>query len=75
LIPYFFFGRSASKNKFVHLALQHTIALAVEMNGAAIVREKLSQGVDITIVGDNDFYSQRAKVCIWLSLKNPYDLF
>lgn len=53
---------SSSKNKFVHLALQKTIALAVELRGAAQIQEALTQGLDIAIVGDNDFYSQRAKV-------------
>lgn len=53
---------STSKNKFVHLALQKTIALVVELRGAAQIQEALKQGLDIAIVGDNDFYSQRAKV-------------
>ncbi|KAF8200810.1 phosphomevalonate kinase [Pholiota molesta] len=53
---------NAQKNKFVHLALQHTIALAVEIKGLAAVQETLSRPLDITIVGDNDFYSQRAKL-------------
>lgn len=53
---------SASQNKFVHLALQNTIALAVEIKGHALVKDALSQGLDIAIVGNNDFYSQRAKV-------------
>lgn len=50
-------------NKFVYLALQHTIALAIESNGVDAVRERLAKGLDITVVGDNDFYSQRAMVC------------
>ncbi|KAF8906532.1 ribosomal protein S5 domain 2-type protein [Gymnopilus junonius] len=53
---------NTGRNKFVHLALQHTIALAMEINGPTVVQDKLSQGLDITIVGDNDFYSQRAKL-------------
>ncbi|KAF9566764.1 Phosphomevalonate kinase [Agrocybe pediades] len=53
---------SSSNNKFVHLALQHTISLAVEIKGPAAIREALSAGLDITIVGGNDFYSQRAKL-------------
>ncbi|PPQ67289.1 hypothetical protein CVT25_005873 [Psilocybe cyanescens] len=55
-------AENSSKNKFVHLALQHTIALAVEIKGPAAVQEVLSKALDITIVGDNDFYSQRAKL-------------
>lgn len=54
--------RSTSRNKFVHLALQSTIALATEIKGRASVKDALSQGLDIAIVGNNDFYSQRAKV-------------
>lgn len=53
---------NSSKNKFVHLALQKTIALAVELRGAAQIQEALTHGFDIAIVGDNDFYSQRAKL-------------
>jgi phosphomevalonate kinase len=53
---------SSSKNKFVHLALQHTLSLAVEIKGVEAIREALSRALDITIVGDNDFYSQRARV-------------
>jgi len=55
---------SSSKNKFVHLALQNTFSLAVEIKGVDAIREALSQALDITIVGDNDFYSQRAKVSL-----------
>ena len=53
---------STSKNKFVHLALQHTFSLAVEIKGLAAIQKTLANGIDIIIVGDNDFYSQRAKV-------------
>ncbi|KAH9485393.1 Phosphomevalonate kinase, peroxisomal [Psilocybe cubensis] len=55
-------AENSSKNKFVHLALQHSIALAAEVKGSALVQEILSKGLDITIVGGNDFYSQRAKL-------------
>jgi len=54
--------KNTSKNKFVHLALQHTIALAIEINGPSVVQDILSRGLDVTIAGDNDFYSQRAKL-------------
>lgn len=53
---------STSKNKFVHLALQHTFSLAIEIKGLAAIQKTLANGLDVTIVGDNDFYSQRAKV-------------
>lgn len=55
---------SASKNKFVHLALQNILFLACEMKGAAHVKSRLSSGIDVCIVGDNDFYSQRAQVFV-----------
>lgn len=55
-------GENSSKNKFVHLALQHTLSLAVEIKGVDAVREALSRALDITIVGDNDFYSQRSRL-------------
>ncbi|KAJ7170543.1 phosphomevalonate kinase [Mycena crocata] len=53
---------NASKNKFVHLALQNILSLAGEIKGVAHVRNRLSSGADISIVGDNDFYSQRAQL-------------
>ncbi|KAF8658316.1 hypothetical protein AX16_002085 [Volvariella volvacea WC 439] len=51
-----------TKNKFVHLALQTVISLASEVKTASHVQSILSRGIDIAIVGDNDFYSQRAKL-------------
>ena len=51
-----------TKNKFVHLALQRTLALGVELVSAGTLQNALGRGLDITIVGDNDFYSQRAQV-------------
>lgn len=53
---------STSKNKFVHLALQNTIGLASELKGEQHVKDALKAGAEIVILGDNDFYSQRAKV-------------
>ncbi|EIW83214.1 Phosphomevalonate kinase [Coniophora puteana RWD-64-598 SS2] len=58
---------SASKNKFVHLALLHTLKLIAEIReskGAATepLAAALTSGIDIAIVGDNDFYSQREKL-------------
>ncbi|KAF8502046.1 Phosphomevalonate kinase [Russula emetica] len=49
----------ASKNKFVHLALQKTLSLALEAKGPAELEQALGAGLDVTIVGDNDFYSQQ----------------
>lgn len=53
---------STSKNKFVYLALQITLALIAEIKGITSLNASLSKGLDIAIVGDNDFYSQREKV-------------
>ncbi|KAH9924595.1 ribosomal protein S5 domain 2-type protein [Amylocystis lapponica] len=50
-----------SSNKFVHLALQCTLALALEAQSAGALQNRLSYGLDITITGDNDFYSQCAQ--------------
>ncbi len=53
---------SSTKNKFVQLALERTLLLVLENKGSKSLNEILSRGLDITIVGDNDFYSQRAQV-------------
>ncbi|TEB38374.1 phosphomevalonate kinase [Coprinellus micaceus] len=53
---------NTSKNKFVHLALHKSIVVAVESKGAESVKATLKSGLDIAIAGDNDFYSQRAKL-------------
>ncbi|OAX42265.1 phosphomevalonate kinase [Rhizopogon vinicolor AM-OR11-026] len=52
----------SGKNKFVHLALHHTLNLVAEIHSVAHVQERLSHGLDIDAVGDNDFYSQRAQL-------------
>ncbi|KAA1472907.1 Phosphomevalonate kinase [Dentipellis sp. KUC8613] len=48
-----------AKNKFVHLAIQKTFALAYELKGPEEFTQHLGAGIDITIAGDNDFYSQQ----------------
>ncbi|KAJ4483413.1 phosphomevalonate kinase [Lentinula aciculospora] len=53
---------NSSKNKFVHLALQHTISLSCEVRGVLPIQNLLAKGLDIAIVGDNDFYSQRSQL-------------
>lgn len=53
---------TSSKNKFVQLALEKTLQLAWETLSAQPLVAALASGADITIVGDNDFYSQRAQV-------------
>ena len=46
----------------MHLALQKTLSLAVESKSASRVNGILAKGLDITIVGGNDFYSQQDQV-------------
>jgi phosphomevalonate kinase len=57
-----------SKNKFVYYALKYTLILASErlsaVGSARSLRASLQHGLDIAAVGDNDFYSQQAKVII-----------
>ncbi|EJD03369.1 Phosphomevalonate kinase [Fomitiporia mediterranea MF3/22] len=52
----------APKNKFVFIALQLTLRLVAELKGLAHLKSVFEHGLDITIVGGNDFYSQRAKL-------------
>ncbi|KAH0589486.1 hypothetical protein H2248_005233 [Termitomyces sp. 'cryptogamus'] len=63
--------KNASKNKFVYLALQVTLVLVAEISGITSMNTTLSKGLDIAIVGDNDFYSQREKLA---SLRLPRTL-
>ncbi|PWN49247.1 ribosomal protein S5 domain 2-like protein [Violaceomyces palustris] len=53
---------TSGPNPFVSLALLYTIRLANELEGADHVRSVLEAhggGLDIYVLGDNDFYSQR----------------
>lgn len=52
--------KNLTKNKFVQLAIEKTVKLGIEVRGATAIQESISSGLDIVIVGDNDFYSQRA---------------
>jgi len=49
-------------NKFVHIALQRTLQLVLEKVATETVRSILRAGLDVAIVGDNDFYSQRKQL-------------
>jgi phosphomevalonate kinase len=53
---------AVNPNKFVHLALRTTVALAVRLKGQGVTDALLSSGLQIHILGDNDFYSQRITV-------------
>ncbi|KAF9792672.1 phosphomevalonate kinase [Thelephora terrestris] len=46
-------------NKFVHLALKNTLTLAAELKGSGVTDALLEAGLQIYILGGNDFYSQR----------------
>ena len=48
----------------MHIALQTTLRLVAELRGANALKKELEGGLDVVIVGGNDFYSQRAKVRI-----------
>jgi len=62
---------SLTKNKFVQLAIEKTIKLGCELKGATAIQESVSKGLDVAIVGDNDFYSQRATVSTCRLLLSP----
>ncbi|KIK98266.1 hypothetical protein PAXRUDRAFT_824066 [Paxillus rubicundulus Ve08.2h10] len=57
---------SESKNKFVYYALKYTLILASQKPSSEgslqWFRATLEHGLDIATLGDNDFYSQRAKL-------------
>ena len=53
---------SSSYNKFVQIALEKSLRLTTELKGSTYLEGCLNAGLDIVIVGDNDFYSQRNKV-------------
>lgn len=50
------------RNKFVHLALECTFQLVKEIKGTEHLRTALHRGLDVAILGGNDFYSQRAQL-------------
>ncbi|CEG81497.1 hypothetical protein RMATCC62417_15694 [Rhizopus microsporus] len=51
-----------SPNKFVETALAFTLKIILKKQGMEKVHDKLMAGMDIIIVGDNDFYSQRVQL-------------
>lgn len=52
----------SAKNKFVETCLRFSLQVIQQRMGTAVLNDYLQQGFEITIVGDNDFYSQRAQV-------------
>lgn len=53
---------TANANKFVHLALENSLKLAAALKGPGVTQDLLRTGLQIHILGDNDFYSQRITV-------------
>jgi hypothetical protein len=51
------------------------LSLAVEIKGVQVVRDLLSKGIDIAIVGDNDFYSPRRRFVENIRVaQNPFNI-
>ena len=46
----------------MHIALQTTLKVISELKTIEHLKKGLAYGLDITIVGDNDFYSQQEQV-------------
>lgn len=57
-----FYRTTESRNKFVETCLKFTLDVILEKIGSVELNKKLENGIEVTIVGDNDFYSQRAQV-------------
>ncbi|CAD6886165.1 unnamed protein product [Tilletia controversa] len=49
----------AGKNPFVGLALLYALRIAAEKQGREAIEPLLGDGLDVFVMGDNDFYSQR----------------
>lgn len=52
----------AGKSPFLCLSLIYSLAIALQKRDAADVKRRLARGLDIWILADNDFYSQRKGV-------------
>jgi mevalonate kinase len=50
------------KNKFVRIAVEKSLKVAEERVGRDKIAGVIAQGMEIVILGDNDFYSQRKQV-------------
>ena len=53
---------TTNANKFVHLALENTLTLVTALKGPGVTNVLLNTGLQIHILGHNDFYSQRITV-------------
>ncbi|WFD00439.1 phosphomevalonate kinase [Malassezia yamatoensis] len=54
-------NEATSRNPFVALSLLYALQLGIEKLGPEQLRQKLGAGLEITIVGDNDYYSHRVE--------------
>ncbi|KAJ1971778.1 phosphomevalonate kinase [Dimargaris xerosporica] len=52
-------SQDAKRNPFVEIVLYYTFNLASCYLNTATLSQRIGPGLDITILGDNDFYSQR----------------
>ncbi|KAI8059903.1 phosphomevalonate kinase [Gongronella butleri] len=52
----------ASSNKFVETCLRYTLKVIHELIGSDAFDQVMQNGLDICILGDNDFYSQREEL-------------
>ncbi|CAG8632293.1 707_t:CDS:10 [Ambispora leptoticha] len=50
------------KNSYIEIAIKYSLAIISKRVSAEKFEEKLRNGLDIYIVGDNDFYSQREQL-------------
>lgn len=50
----------------MEIALRCVLVLVGELQGLENLKSLLKTGIDISILGDNDFYSQRALVRLYL---------
>ncbi|CEH18439.1 Phosphomevalonate kinase [Ceraceosorus bombacis] len=55
---------SAGPNPFLSLSLLYVLRLALQILGQEAVERALGRGLQIHVLGDNDFYSQRTESCI-----------
>ncbi|CUA66898.1 phosphomevalonate kinase [Rhizoctonia solani] len=53
---------SGTKNRFVQTALEGTLAIVLAIQGKDSLLSSLGQGLEIHVLADNDFYSQRTSL-------------
>ncbi|KAI8086227.1 ribosomal protein S5 domain 2-type protein [Halteromyces radiatus] len=58
----FIASETDSPNKFVQTCLQFTLTIILQLIGSNQFNNIVNKGMDISIIGDNDFYSQREEL-------------